>query len=561
VLPRTFHSTRAGALALAVLLPAAAWAQQPAAPSLPDTSASTFSVFIRGAKVGSEQVAIARSADGWTITTSGRLGPPIDLVHRQLQVRYDSDWKPLGLDVDAVLRGQGLALHTVVRGTTATTEFTEAGKSGQKVDEIAADALLLPSPFWGPFEALSIRSKNISAGTVVPAYVSQMPVGIRIGEPTSERIETASRTIDVRRVPLRIMTASAPLDAELWSDEAGRMMRLTIPAQGIDVLREDIAAVSARRVPISRPNDESIRIPSNGFSLSGTLSKPEKPAAARLPAVILVGGSGPTDRDEMAFGIPVLGQIAGPIADAGFIVIRYDKRGVGQSGGRLESAGLNDYTDDVQAAIKFLTSRKDVDAKRIFIAGHSEGGNVAMMAADRDKRIAGIVLIAAPGVSGADLVLQQQAHLLDRTQASPAEREEKIALQRKIHDAVTTGQGWDELPAAVRRQVDNPEFQSILLSDPAKLVPNLRQPILIVQGELDTQVSPSNADRLAELAHQRKGKAAVQVVKVPGVNHLLVPATTGEVDEYSTLPDKTVSPAVIGAITSWLQTTAGASTR
>ena len=87
----------------------------------------------------------------------------------------------------------------------------------------------------------------------------------------------------------------------------------------------------------------------------------------RLPAVLLVGGSGPTDRDELVFGIPIFGQLADAFADAGFIVLRYDKRGVGQSGGRDEAATLADYAEDVRAAVRFLSQRKDVDPKRIAV--------------------------------------------------------------------------------------------------------------------------------------------------------------------------------------------------
>ena len=83
----------------------------------------------------------------------------------------------------------------------------------------------------------------------------------------------------------------------------------------------------------------------------------------------------------------------------------------------------------------------------------------------------------------------------------------------------------------------------------------MRQPILIVQGGLDTQVDPSNADRLADLARARKGAGPVEVVKIPGVNHLMVPATTGEVDEYATLKDKQISAAVASSIVAWLQKT------
>ena len=141
------------------------------------------------------------------------------------------------------------------------------------------------------------------------------------------------------------------------------------------MVRDDVASVAARQVPVSRSNDEQVRIPGNGFSLAGTLSKPLTAGTGPRPAVVLIGGSGPTDRDEMLFNIPVLGQVANSLADAGFITLRYDKRGVGQSGGRPESASLADYADDVRAAVKLLADRKDVDPKRIAVVGHSEGGS------------------------------------------------------------------------------------------------------------------------------------------------------------------------------------------
>jgi dipeptidyl aminopeptidase/acylaminoacyl peptidase len=289
--------------------------------------------------------------------------------------------------------------------------------------------------------------------------------------------------------------------------------------------------------------------------MAGTLSKPAQTAATRLPAVVLLGGSGPADRDEMVFGIPILGQLANAIAEAGFIVVRYDKRGVGQSGGRAESASLTDYTEDVRGAVKWLADRKDVDPKRIAVIGHSEGGTLALMAAAKDKRITGVGLLGTPGITGAEIVLAQQEHLLDRMKMSPEDKQAKIALQKKIHEAVLTGKGWEQVPPDVRKQVDNPEFQGLLASDPSKILPDVRQPILIVQGDLDTQVEPSNADRLEALAKKRKHEAAVDVVKLPGVNHLLVPATTGEADEYGSLKDKHVSQAVTDALVTWLKKT------
>jgi pimeloyl-ACP methyl ester carboxylesterase len=398
--------------------------------------------------------------------------------------------------------------------------------------------------------------KGAMRGSTIWAYVvPQTSFAITIGESATEQIQTTKETIAAVRTHLTMMTPGVPIESDIWSDEAGRLLRFSVPAQNLEVVREDIASVATRRINVSRPNDEQARIPANGFSLAATVSKPFDIPKQPMPAVILVGGSGAVDRDEVAFGIPVLGQLSSALADAGFLVVRYDKRGVGQSGGRLESAGLGDFADDLRAAVKYVGDRKDVNPKKIAVVGHSEGGAVALLAAAKDKQIDAVVLIATNGIKGTDLILEQQKHLLDRSSMSDEEKQAKVELQKKINDAVLSGKGWENLPPEVRRQVDNPEFQSLLAFDPAKVVADVRQPILIVQGDLDTQVPPAHADKLDAIARARKNAPPTEVVKIPGINHLLVPATTGEVDEYGALKDKHISGEVTSAIAGWLQKT------
>ena len=542
----------------ALALPLAAAAQQPPVPpALQEAGATSFTIFLRGAPIGTEQIAVNRLAAGWTIASTGRLGAPIDIVARRLQVRYTPEWRAVELTLDATVRGQAQTIRTVVEGTTAKSDLVVAGQATGKTDTVDPDALLLlPTGFFSPYEALAAHLRTAAAGSEMPVYlVPQGSIRVRIGESSGEQIQTAARMVTARRTHITLVLTAAQIDADLWTDDAGRMIRFSVPAQSLEVVREDIAAVSSRSVTISRPNDEQVNIPSNGFSLVGTLSRPAQAGATRLPAVVLVGGSGPADRDSVVFGVPVLGQIAGALADAGFIVVRYDKRGIGQSGGRAESASLADYSEDVRATIKVLADRKDVDPKRIAAIGHSEGGLVALMAAAKDKRIGAVGLIATPGITGADIVLAQQQRLLSRMTLTPEEKQAKVDAQKKIHEAVMTGKGLELLPPDVRRSVDNAEFQSLLMSDPAKLVQDVRQPLLVVQGELDTQVEPENADKLEALARKRKNAPPVEVVKVPGINHLLVPATTGEADEYGTLKDKQVSQVVTQAIVTWLKKT------
>ena len=556
---RSVHSIRA-ALAAAALawLPAAAAAQiVPAPPALPETNATSFSIFIGGRPLGSESIAVNRVADGWLIASTGRLAAPLDVVSRRLQVRYTADWRPLSFDFDGTQRGVAQTVHTVIEGTNARSDVTVAGQTTQKTDAIDPNALLvLATNFFAPYEALAARVRTAATGTDLPAYAEGPMISfmIRVGESAPEQIQTTVRLVTVRRTALTMVLPGSNIDATIWTDDLGRMVRFNVPAQSLDVVREDIAAVSSRTVTISRPNDERVTIPGNGFTLAGTISRPASSSTAtRLPAIVLVGGSGPTDRDSLVFGVPILGEIAGSLADAGFVTIRYDKRGVGQSGGRAESATFADYAEDARAAVRFLADRKDVDPKRIAILGHSEGGLVALIAADKEKRIAAVVLIATPGMRGTDVIMAQQQRALNRMKLSDEERQAKVDEQKKINDAVVSG-NLSQLPANVRRAVDSGEAQSLFTSDPEKIIKDVRQPILIVQGELDAQVEAKNADLLAAMAKKRKN-GTVDVVKAPGVNHLLTPATTGEVDEYGSLTDKHVAASVTQPIATWLQKT------
>ena len=176
-----------------------------------------------------------------------------------------------------------------------------------------------------------------------------------------------------------------------------------------------------------------------------------------------------------------------------------------------------------------------------------------MIAGAREKEIAALVLIAAPGITGADLLLEQQRHALELMKASDAESKAKVDLQQKIHLAVMTGVGWEGIPADLRLQADTPWFKSLLLFDPAEWMPRVRQRILMLQGDLDKQIPPAHADKLGELARQRKKKTPVEVVHLPGVNHLLVRATTGEVSEYGELKEKTIVPDVATKIAEFLR--------
>ena len=247
---------------------------------------------------------------------------------------------------------------------------------------------------------------------------------------TPERVQTTARAFETKHYKLTAQNPGGPIPIEVWADDRDHLMRVKIAQSQIEVVREDIAVVSTRQQTSFRANDETVWVLANGFNLAGTVSKPASaapPAAekdkkdkgkdkpAKLPAIVLVAGSGLVDRDETVAGIPIFAQLANSLADAGYLVVRYDKRGVGQSGGRMESATLTDYAEDLRAVLRYSTDkRKDVDGDRIAVVGHSEGAAIAMLAAQRDKKIRALVLMAGPGTTGAELILEQQAHALGR---------------------------------------------------------------------------------------------------------------------------------------------------
>ena len=526
--------------------------------SLPP-AALTYLVFLQQRPVGREEVTLLNDADGWTVRGSNQLGPPIDVTTRRAEIRYDAAWNARSLVLEGIARGQDAQLHITFADGMATSEISVQGKTERKVDPVSADTIILPTTFLGSYTVLAHRLQGLRPGAELKVFIApQIELPIRVAGVTDERIETPRAAIPARRYALKVVNPppAGELDATVWTDDRGQLLRLSIPAQRLELAREDIASAATRTTSFSLPGDERVSIPATGFNLAGTLTKPPG-ASGRLPAVVLIAGSGLTDRDETVAGIPIFGQLARGLVEAGFVVVRYDKRGVGQSGGRAESATLVDYAEDARAVVRWLERRPEVDKDRLALVGHSEGAAVAMLLAAREDRVKAAALVAGPGTTGAELVLEQQRHQLDLMKVDDTERAAKIALQEQIQAAVLKGTGWDGVPENLRRAADTPWFQSLLAFDPARVMKDVDQPLLIVQGELDTQVPPHHADKLLALAQARNRKVDAQLLKVPGVNHLLVPAKTGEVSEYSSLADAEVAPAVPAGIGAWLAKTLG----
>jgi hypothetical protein len=277
-----------------------------------------------------------------------------------------------------------------------------------------------------------------------------------------------------------------------------------------------------------------------GHTLAGTLTVP-KNASRRVPAVVLISGSGAQDRDA---GIPVVPgyrffrQVADTLGRRGIAVLRLDDRGWGASGGDVSTATTEDLAADVRAAVEWLRTRAEVDPARVALAGHSEGAIIAPMLAVADPRIHAIALLAGPSWTGRRIMDYQLREALRGQGLAGAALDSVFAQGVTERDAVAATIPW------VRWFMDH---------NPLPVARRVRTPVLILHGETDRQVTAGQAEELGAAIRQG-GSTDVTVRVFPDLNHLFVPDPVGTADpaSYAALPSKEVPAEVLGALADWL---------
>ena len=324
---------------------------------------------------------------------------------------------------------------------------------------------------------------------------------------------------------------------------------------------------------------------SNGdIVLAGELTLPS--GDGPHPAVVLISGSGAQDRDSVSAGVAgfrLFAVLANHLAEAGVASLRFDDRGVGGSGGDNFRATLQDRAGDVQAALDVLRSRDDIAAGNIGLVGHSEGGIVAPVVANRTG-VAFVVLLAAPALPLGETLAAQQVALFEESGATVEEVEQFRALLESVVAAATTGQGWDEVEKAIRTLVqqqfeampaqtreaipdeeamvdsivaeematwNSPWFESFITHDPKSAIVALDVPVLALFGELDTQVpAPANSIAMSE-AIAESSIPSYRIATIISANHLFQEAVTGSVNEYARLK-RLFAPDFVAILTEWL---------
>lgn len=309
-----------------------------------------------------------------------------------------------------------------------------------------------------------------------------------------------------------------------------------------------------------------------GIKLAGTLTIPEN--AENFPAVILISGSGAQDRDETIFEHKPFLVIADYLTRNGIAVLRVDDRGVGGSEGNTGNATSEDFAGDVLAGIEFLKTRKEVNSSKIGLIGHSEGGIVAPVVANKTSDVAFVVLLAGPGIPG-EQIIYEQGRLIGLASGMT---EEQVEQNRKTQEAIFniiktekdsairldrlqrtfTGGMYpmmnEDQKKAVDQQisaVNSPWFSHFLKYDPYPALTKLKCPVLALIGEKDLQVPPNSNLPAIEKALAEGGNKNFKTLELPGLNHLFQQCETGAVAEYAQI-EETISPEVLEIISEWI---------
>jgi pimeloyl-ACP methyl ester carboxylesterase len=310
---------------------------------------------------------------------------------------------------------------------------------------------------------------------------------------------------------------------------------------------------------------------------AGTLTLPK--GDGPFPAVVMITGSGPQNRDEELLGHKPFLVISDYLTRRGIAVVRVDDRGVGGSTGDNNSSTSADFAEDALAGVAFLKSRKEIDAQHIGLIGHSEGGLVGPLAASMSRDVAFVVMLAGPGLPGDEILIEQNKLILKAGGASQdaidrqlkwlamalpivkLEQDSKVAEKRIRAELAKWKEAAGEKDKAMADFISTREkavgtlttqwFRYFLSYDPRPALRKVQCPVLALNGEKDLQVPcKDNLDAVAK-ALKEGGNKDYTVREFASLNHLFQTCKTGGVEEYGAI-EETIAPVVLETMGDWI---------
>ncbi|MBX7484029.1 alpha/beta hydrolase family protein [Qipengyuania qiaonensis] len=320
-------------------------------------------------------------------------------------------------------------------------------------------------------------------------------------------------------------------------------------------------------VPPFPYSNEELSIPGGATDvrLGATLTVPVS-RNERHPAILLLGGNGPQDRDETHAGHKPMAVIADHLSREGFAVLRFDKRGVGDSSGDYSALTGPDLVADAIAALSYLRRHEKVASDRICILGLSEGATIAAELT-RSGQVTCVILLSPPGLLPIDLFVQQKRDVAAAAGMTTDEIDLLALVVQQQLEAVVRGASRSEIAAIaldagltdaeanrLAEEWLSPEVRTLLGNHPTEALTGYVEPVLIITGGLDRQVDPDL--NLPPIRRALEGNSEAQFLQFDNLNHILQPALTGSPSEYAEV-DITIDHQVLNAMVDFLESTLG----
>lgn len=438
---------------------------------------------------------------------------------------------------------------------------------------------------------LKVQGTQLSVVFNVTADNGELKSTMDSPDQGAKGIPTTATTFENSTLKITIINAGIEYTGTLGDDniivgtfkQAGQSFPMNLTRGAIEkeaIEKEVIARPQEPRKPYPYYSEDiTFENKEAKITLAGTLTLPKENGL--FPVVILISGSGPQNRDEELLGHKPFLVLSDFLTRNGIAVLRYDDRGTAQSEGDFKAATSADFATDVESAIEYLKTRKEIDKKQIGLIGHSEGGIIAPMVANKSKDVAFIVLLAGTGLPGDQILLSQQRLIGKASGVRDELLQENELINKKAFDVVKKSNSLEQLEDDLTNllnkflvdnpitdipqgmssddfvklqitQVVNPWMQYFIKYDPSLALEKVKCPVLALGGEKDLQVPSKENLEAIKIALAKGGNKKVTIKELPNLNHLFQESITGTPNEYATI-EQTFSPIALNEILKWIK--------
>jgi fermentation-respiration switch protein FrsA (DUF1100 family) len=541
----------------------------------------TWEIFLAGKTVGEETFSRTQTPDGWTHRSEAALSRGEKHVSLEALLETGDKGEPLRytLEVTNGEAGQRIAVEFGDKELKARAELVPTHASGaageplrEHTDPYTERPFILDNNFFSHYFYL-VHQFHAADGDRLLASV-YVPQALSLVEAVVEKEGVEAAEINGVSLPLHkiFVNIAGTVGVNVYYDAKREPVKITVPVQQAAAVRSDYEPVpvplpmedkeeaASEPEPEPRFREEAAAFSNGGVTLTGTLTLPSEEAGKdgasggrkkkrgkKYPAAVILSGSGAQNRDGNTPGSGGIQSsfyrlMAERLAEAGFAALRFDDRGVGESGGSLNEASLRDLVDDARAALRLLRSRKDIHKKDLTLIGHSEGGILALLlAAEKAPGLSRLVLLGTPSSSLKD-VLREQLELVPAGELRDATREAQDELFVLVEKGGDAGEFRGQ---SVNLKWFREHFQTV----PAETAKKVKIPVLIFHAEHDRQVLRHHANHLYEALEE--AGAPVTLRFLDGLDHLYLPSTTGTLAEFGRTREHTDEP--FASLVKWLR--------